>query len=411
MRLERPWPTHFLRPRGGVGAGSVPVGSVSPMGGLGGSGAGGGGAGGFLGVRIGVAFFPAFPISHTFSELLRFTIHRVSMNVLLIRPDPGNERFGLGPLLPRRAPGPGVRRRRRCAARGHEPAIVDLRFGRRLPSVDPADARPRLVGISCMHALEYDRVLDIAREVRRLSPGRLHPRGRPRRGRLPRGRSRLPRSTRSARTTARRSCRPLADALAAAAPLDRGPGAAAADARRLDRHARRSRSGPGSTRCRSRRATWSSATATATTASSSSPSGSSRRRAGARSAAASARSGSSTTARSASARSAPSWTTSAPAGDNVFIVDDLFWNHPERSLELARGAQARAGSASAGSSSRRRTRPRRAPPRAARGVAPARRGLRHLLRPGGGLGRGARRRRPRTRRRTTASRRRASRAR
>jgi radical SAM superfamily enzyme YgiQ (UPF0313 family) len=32
----------------------------------------------------------------------------------------------------------------------------------------------------------------------------------------------------------------------------------------------------------------------------------------------------------------------ASVGDNVFIVDDLFWNHPERSLELA-GALARRG--------------------------------------------------------------------
>jgi radical SAM superfamily enzyme YgiQ (UPF0313 family) len=55
------------------------------------------------------------------------------------------------------------------AARGHSPAIVDLRFGHR---VGPwlRRTRPRVVGISCMHALEYDRVIETAREVRRASP-------------------------------------------------------------------------------------------------------------------------------------------------------------------------------------------------------------------------------------------------
>ena len=68
--------------------------------------------------------------------------------------------------------------------------------------------RPRMVGISCMHALEYDRVLETARR----SPAR----GRrtrssssaaTRRRHFP-GRCESPRSTPSAWTTARRSCRP-----------------------------------------------------------------------------------------------------------------------------------------------------------------------------------------------------------
>lgn len=90
------------------------------------------------------------------------------MRVLFVRPDPGNERFGLGPFF-RVEPlgleyiGAALRER------GHEPAVVDLRFGRGLSSWIRR-ARPRLVGISCMHALEYDRVLDTAREVRRLAP-------------------------------------------------------------------------------------------------------------------------------------------------------------------------------------------------------------------------------------------------
>jgi hopanoid C-3 methylase len=90
------------------------------------------------------------------------------MNVLLLRPDPGNERFGLGPFF-RVEPlgleyiGAALRRD------GHEPTVVDLRFGGRLRSWIRR-TRPRLVGISGMHALEYDKLLETAREVRRLAP-------------------------------------------------------------------------------------------------------------------------------------------------------------------------------------------------------------------------------------------------
>ncbi len=90
------------------------------------------------------------------------------MNVLLIRPDPGNERFGLGPFF--RVEPLGLEYvGAALAARGHVPAIVDLRFGHRVGSW-VRKTRPRLVGISCMHALEYDRVLETARRVRRESP-------------------------------------------------------------------------------------------------------------------------------------------------------------------------------------------------------------------------------------------------
>ncbi|HEU5248935.1 MAG TPA: radical SAM protein [Thermoanaerobaculia bacterium] len=90
------------------------------------------------------------------------------MNVLLLRPDPGNERFGLGPFF-RVEPlglayiGAALQRR------GHEATVVDLRFGRRASSWI-GRTRPRIVGIACMHALEYDRVLETARAVRRASP-------------------------------------------------------------------------------------------------------------------------------------------------------------------------------------------------------------------------------------------------
>lgn len=90
------------------------------------------------------------------------------MDVLLIRPDPGNERFGLGPFF-RVEPlgleyvGSALERR------GHRVTIADLRFRPGLATW-MRRARPRAVGISCMHALEYDQVLALAREIRRLSP-------------------------------------------------------------------------------------------------------------------------------------------------------------------------------------------------------------------------------------------------
>ena len=90
------------------------------------------------------------------------------MRVLLLRPDPGNERFGLGPFF-RVEPlgleyiGAALR------AIDHEPTIADLRFR---PGVDTWVRRtqPRVVAISCLHSLEYDRVRETAREVRRAAP-------------------------------------------------------------------------------------------------------------------------------------------------------------------------------------------------------------------------------------------------
>jgi hopanoid C-3 methylase len=90
------------------------------------------------------------------------------MNILLLRPHPGNDRFGLGPFF-RVEPlgleyiGAALR------SRGHEVTIADLRF-RGSTSAWLRRSRPRLVGISCLHALEYDRVLETARDVRRHTP-------------------------------------------------------------------------------------------------------------------------------------------------------------------------------------------------------------------------------------------------
>jgi radical SAM superfamily enzyme YgiQ (UPF0313 family) len=90
------------------------------------------------------------------------------MRVLFVRPDPGNERFGLGPFF-RAEPlgllyiGAVLRKQ------GHEVTVVDLRFSQKLPSV-LRRVRPQIVGIAGMHALEFDQVLDAARKVRRWNP-------------------------------------------------------------------------------------------------------------------------------------------------------------------------------------------------------------------------------------------------
>jgi hopanoid C-3 methylase len=90
------------------------------------------------------------------------------MRVLLLRPDPGNERFGLGPFF--RVEPLGLEYvAAALRAKGHEPTIVDLRFGHSIASW-VRKTRPQLVGISCMHALEYGQVLAAAREVRRAAP-------------------------------------------------------------------------------------------------------------------------------------------------------------------------------------------------------------------------------------------------
>jgi hopanoid C-3 methylase len=90
------------------------------------------------------------------------------MHVLLLRPVPGNERFGLGPFF-RIEPLGMEYIAAALEAHGHSVTLADLRFSRSLEH-HVRTTRPGLVGIAAMHALETDDVLALARRVRQLSP-------------------------------------------------------------------------------------------------------------------------------------------------------------------------------------------------------------------------------------------------
>jgi radical SAM superfamily enzyme YgiQ (UPF0313 family) len=90
------------------------------------------------------------------------------MNILLLRPHPGNDKFGLGPFFCVEPLGLEYIGAALLPA-GHQVTIADLRF-RPGPGSWIKRARPQLVGISCLHTLEFDRVLETARAVRRLAP-------------------------------------------------------------------------------------------------------------------------------------------------------------------------------------------------------------------------------------------------
>jgi radical SAM superfamily enzyme YgiQ (UPF0313 family) len=90
------------------------------------------------------------------------------MDVLLLRPVPGNERFGLGPFF-RIEPLGMEYIAAALEAAGHRVTLADLRFSRSLEH-HMRTARPALVGIAAMHALETDDVLALAARVRALSP-------------------------------------------------------------------------------------------------------------------------------------------------------------------------------------------------------------------------------------------------
>jgi radical SAM superfamily enzyme YgiQ (UPF0313 family) len=90
------------------------------------------------------------------------------MNVLLLRPDPGHEKFGLGPFF--RVEPLGLEYiGAALLATGHQVTVADLRFR---PGIRTwvRRTRPQIVGISCLHALEYDRIIATAAEVRQFAP-------------------------------------------------------------------------------------------------------------------------------------------------------------------------------------------------------------------------------------------------
>jgi len=91
------------------------------------------------------------------------------MHVLLLRPVPGNERFGLGPFF-RIEPLGMEYIAAALEAKGHSVTLADLRFSKPL-NHHLRTTRPGLVGIAAMHALETDDVLALARGVRQLAPG------------------------------------------------------------------------------------------------------------------------------------------------------------------------------------------------------------------------------------------------
>ena len=90
------------------------------------------------------------------------------MNVLLLRPVPGNERFGLGPFF--RIEPLGMEYIAAALEKaGHRVTLADLRFSRPLDRIMHG-SRPDLVGIAAMHALESDEVTALAARVRQISP-------------------------------------------------------------------------------------------------------------------------------------------------------------------------------------------------------------------------------------------------
>ncbi len=90
------------------------------------------------------------------------------MNVLLLRPVPSNEGFGLGPFF-RTEPLGMEYIARALVDRGHGVDVLDLRFTRPVEHF-LAKRRPRLVGIACMHALETEDVLALVARVRHSDP-------------------------------------------------------------------------------------------------------------------------------------------------------------------------------------------------------------------------------------------------
>jgi hopanoid C-3 methylase len=90
------------------------------------------------------------------------------MNILLLRPAPENEKFGLGPFF-RIEPLGMEYVAAALESGGHRVTIRDLRFSPPLESI-LKDVQPAVVGVACMHALEIDDVRDVIARVRRTAP-------------------------------------------------------------------------------------------------------------------------------------------------------------------------------------------------------------------------------------------------
>lgn len=91
------------------------------------------------------------------------------MDILLLRPAPSNERFGLGPFF-RIEPLGMEYVAAALETRGHRVTLHDLRFSPPIEQIVAA-VRPAVVGVACMHALEIDDVRDVVARLRRAAPG------------------------------------------------------------------------------------------------------------------------------------------------------------------------------------------------------------------------------------------------
>ncbi|MFW5741455.1 MAG: B12-binding domain-containing radical SAM protein [Myxococcota bacterium] len=90
------------------------------------------------------------------------------MRVLLLRPPSPNERFGLGPFF--RVEPLGLEYvAAALLARGHAVQIADLRFAHSLRLL-LRNFRPNLVGIACLHTVDIPTTLSTARAIKRLAP-------------------------------------------------------------------------------------------------------------------------------------------------------------------------------------------------------------------------------------------------
>jgi hopanoid C-3 methylase len=90
------------------------------------------------------------------------------MKVLLVRPYSRHDRFGLAPFF--RVEPLGLEYLGEATRRhGHEPTIIDERFGNSAARWIKR-MRPRLVGITALHALEYEQVVKTAETVKNVLP-------------------------------------------------------------------------------------------------------------------------------------------------------------------------------------------------------------------------------------------------